>query len=132
MTLDPSQIAEKLSELAGRAEKAGRGDRDLELAVWRATDPSAAAVEAEGKTPLPWLHCYTTSLDAAMSLVPEGARWSLEKMAGPRSMASVHVDKRGPTEVLESADHFHASAATPALALTAASLRARAMENNNE
>lgn len=63
---------------------------------------------------------YLTSLDAAMSLVPEGASWSLTNAARlPRACvwAASPLRETPPPYV---------KAATPALALTAAALRARA------
>ena len=58
---------------------------------------------------------YTTSLDAAVTLVPEGFAWS----AGAETRSNASVDKWG--EISE-----QGVAQTPALALCAASLRARA------
>ncbi len=64
---------------------------------------------------------YTTSLDAAVTLVPEGFYWSLDydccaRVFGPE-------DKSGNVPVGYSDE---ADAATPALALCAAALKARA------
>lgn len=62
----------------------------------------------------------TASLDAAMSLVPEG--WAIDLrtfVTAPGAIAMVHPGER-PTET--------ARAATPALALTAAALRAIASQ----
>lgn len=69
---------------------------------------------------------YTASLDAAMSLVPEGALWAVancgieckEPEFSKASAACGHPDQ--PTEPVE--------ASTPALALCAAALRARAAQ----
>ena len=57
---------------------------------------------------------FTASLDAAMLLVPEGKSWTLQSSGGPGPMA--FVDYCGRFRV----------GATPALALTAACLRALA------
>lgn len=59
---------------------------------------------------------FTTSLDAAMSLVPEEASWSLYDIVGKRESVRMHGDGY---DVL-------CAAATAALALTAAALRAHA------
>jgi hypothetical protein len=56
-------------------------------------------------------------LDAAMMLVPEGCEWTMG--AGGKSPAIVTISAGG-----EIKDAVHGFAATPALALTAASLRA--------
>lgn len=111
-----------LLELAARVEGASGADRELDLAIWAAIDPRAPEVIAAGRKPLEWLHCYTSSLDAAMTLVPEGMQWSFDshyKMAG----VSRYWDdpQHGPT-----CEEYAGEAATPALALTAAALRARA------
>ncbi|WP_420140186.1 hypothetical protein [Sphingomonas sp.] len=60
-----------LLELAERAEKVTGPDRELDIAIWRLVDPKAIEVEAQGRRPLPWLHRYTASLDAAMTLYVE-------------------------------------------------------------
>jgi hypothetical protein len=57
---------------------------------------------------------YTASLDAAMSLVPEGAQWGCDSMGG----AAVFLK--------DCKLFLSRNAATPALALTAAALRALA------
>ena len=54
---------------------------------------------------------YTSSIDAAMTLVPEGESWSLREYPGDRSMVFIGC-------LAESA------CKSPALALTAAALRA--------
>lgn len=62
---------------------------------------------------------YTASLDAAMSLVPEGLPWEVTTTGfKPGASVCTHGGRR-----LEDAGSY---AATPALALVAASLRARA------
>ncbi|MEA3044532.1 MAG: hypothetical protein QOH47_2370 [Sphingomonadales bacterium] len=74
---------------------------------------------------------YTSSLDAAMTLVPDGYRVSQlnEETDSPDRpwVVSLSVRIGAPGRML-----VYASAATPALALTAASLRARhAMEKGS-
>lgn len=100
-----------LMALAERAEKATGPDREIDLAIWRMVDPRAAEMEAEGRAPLRWLHCYTESLDAAMTLVPEGYDWAVFRTNGGLTIHAWCGDR---------VDHF---GETPALALTAASLR---------
>ena len=62
---------------------------------------------------------YTASLDAAMTLVPEGHTWSADLNLGKKAFAWCYDDKMLSGRPCK--------AATPALALTAAALRARAM-----
>jgi hypothetical protein len=57
---------------------------------------------------------YTASIDAAMSLVPDGATFQVtRRVPGEGCCADIDME-------------WHANAATPSLALTAAALRARA------
>lgn len=94
--------------------------RDFPLEKWDDWHAIAQHVGAED---------YTTSLDAAVGLVPEGWNWSVEHYCfdavipyrEPGQKASVWRDSRNPTERI-----FNIEAKTPALALCAAALRARA------
>ena len=64
---------------------------------------------------------YTASLDAAMSLVPEGASWEMRWFSGDKK-SWITFFPPGDAED----DYFHIyNARTPALALCAAALRAR-------
>ena len=123
---------EELLALAEWCEAATGPDREIELAIWRLTDLGAPEVEEAGKVPLPWLKNYTASLDAAVTLVPEGclftARtvWDKGKQAGLGFVSRYEKGEFGGHERLYWMDEHQAVAATPALALTAAALRARA------
>lgn len=64
------------------------------------------------------LPAYTGSLDAAMTLVPEGCEWAVNW--GGNSVAEVNILPDGPL--------FKGYADTPALALCAAALRALAKD----
>ena len=64
---------------------------------------------------------YTTSLDAALSLVPEGFGWAID--ASPFGSPIIAMVGEVANEIL-----IEAKCATPSLALCLASLRARAME----
>ena len=66
---------------------------------------------------------YTASLDAAMTLVPEGRDWMLDNFDGPHDRRCSSSVFNRPGALYED---FEAFAATPALALTAAALRAHA------
>lgn len=99
----------ELLELAERCEKATGPDRHLNLAI-------ANAIYGDDLAPPGTSYAFTSSLDAAMTLVPEGQEWAGGFEDGA-AFAHVHV----PGEYAELIE-----AATPALALCAAALRARA------
>jgi len=130
-------MSDELLELAERCEAASGPNYALEVEIFKAMHPEYAGyVEGRGglihpqdgsdmrvlSNVLP--RAYTASLDAAMTLVPEGADWMLDNFDGP-------VGKRCTAEVFAKAgigkDGFGTCfAASPALAFTAACLRARA------
>ncbi len=145
-------MAENVAELlalADRCETAARPDRELDAIVaatvrlfppnvgyiWqgamRPNSPDIGAVECctRSGTGGPWYlsRAYTASLDAAMTLVPEG-HW-------PEGSLGTHKDQRSSIEI-HAPDAFDPIgtgwAATPALALTAAALRARAATLTND
>ena len=97
-----------LLELAERCEQATGPDLELEMAISRVRD-------AAGKV-LPQLD-YTRSIDAAMTLVPEDFDWRLGRT---NSGLTIHAEVGGQAE------EDMRFGATPALALCAAALRARA------
>lgn len=73
---------------------------------------------------------YTASLDAALSLVPEGWSWSAwgaDRFTGTRPGAVLADETYKAPEIPWECDRpfIEGAAATPALALTAAALRAR-------
>lgn len=72
---------------------------------------------------------YTTSIDAAVTLVPEGWGWNLRDalLIGPLAWCEVWKRRPGPTPgVIKSSEHRSvAEAPTPAAALALAALRAR-------
>lgn len=107
-----------LLDLAARVEAAEGGDDALDLAIaeWCF---GAGAVAGVNYDPQLWLlrnEGFSGSLDAALTLVPEGWRWFVNWKC---ARCWTVVDDR----VVEVED---ATAATPALALCAAALRARA------
>ena len=137
-----------LSKLFAELEAATEGSRELDYAIankigWRFNGEHEFkeygvfwrdATTDEWKQ-LPW---WTTSLDAALTLVPEGYRCSLDipGKEGGRNHATVvkysqvleAVNlKAKPEEIIELWNHSYA--ATPFLAMCVAALRARqAME----
>ena len=104
-----------LLALAERCEQAAGPDRELDFAI-------AAGL---GWPDSPNLHQharrYTESLDAAITLVPEGCDWHVQ--ANP-SVGACWASVGGPIKQRISSDVR--KAATPALALCAGALRARA------
>jgi len=115
-----------LSDLIAELERATEGSRELDLAICRGI---GAAVIASPRRPVVkfargdhWRSppAYTTSLDAALSLVPEGWSWMVR---------NVHGNMGGPQGVAyctrPDTDNETARAATPALALVIAALKAR-------
>ena len=101
----------ELLALAERVEAATGADRDIDHAIYAAFNPDKPI--PYDRRLLPWEHLYTASLDAAMSLVPSGEYWE----CGPLPDMSQYRGRVGMKA---------AYAATPALALTAATLRALA------
>jgi hypothetical protein len=108
--IDPTTLL----ALAERCEQAAGPDAGLDLAIWTSLLDTPSF-----RPPLPWRTDYTASLDAALTLVPEGCEW-LRKT--PQCMTVYRV----PADLKEWARHIDARAATLALALCAAVLRARA------
>ena len=104
-----------LMDLAERCEKAQGPDRELDREIAEATKPDFWLVPPR----------YTASLDAALSLVPEGWAWAVYGGAREEIVATAYCVPNGgrlpwPDWVTD------ICAATPALALCAATLRALA------
>lgn len=124
-----------LLNLADRIERAEGPDRVFEAAIYATIHPEEFENAAEAKhyashppvnrADLIYFKSvgvphYTSSLDAAMQLVPEGASWNLVSVGRSEPpVASVYL----PDDTFHV---FRGNAATPALALTAAALRALA------
>ncbi len=150
---------ETLLALAERCEKASGPDRELDAAIRCAVFAPAGAFveqspingawcvyeigyggkkrswEGRGLSQLQRLGEVTASLDAAMTLVPAGWGW-LVSQPNAKALASGLLKERTPVmgEVQYGCDQrFAVAAATPALALCAAALRARAhQETSND
>jgi hypothetical protein len=119
--------ADELLALAIRCEQATGPDRELDLRIAKRREQkpipeSANRIDGEMVWSGPlgfFLPAYTASLDAAMALVPEGCPWALCSPDGDEpAFATLAMTMAGDAE--------HGSGATPALALCAAALRARA------
>lgn len=126
--------SQKLLELAERCEKAEGPIRELDVAIAQAVWPQLThyAPHCRGEEPIFWddpfrkQPCphFTASLDAALTLVPEGFRWKLGYSRYVPCVAEL-VDYRAQMEpnlgtFVSECDSSHA------LALCAAALRARA------
>jgi hypothetical protein len=111
-------ISDTLEELALRCEQATGPDRESDVAIYDALFTKAGDFDTAYVA-----KCYTASLDAAMSLVPEGQDFRVQRFnGGCRAVAWIAARNVGY-------DGEHP--ASPALALCAASLRARsAMERS--
>lgn len=111
-----------LLDLAERCERATGPDRELdyELAMVAGYTEIGHRVyrDPQGKYygSAPY---YTRSIDAAMTLVPEGAEWEC---------GTAHLVNRGWANVITRDRESKGKAATPALALCAAALRARSTD----
>lgn len=101
-------VAETLG-MAARCEGASGPDREIDAAIVLSLPACETRyLSAEH----PW--AYTASLDAAMGLVPEEATFGIaRRVAGEGAHADIDLE-------------FFGDAATPALALCAAALRAAA------
>jgi hypothetical protein len=119
---------QKLLELAERVEKASGPDRELDQEICRAVGPCKYQPDGTWITyfeggyshsinPLP----VTASLDAAMTLVPDGYGFQAKLYSESSNESEADVWKGCDYDPIHSAE-----AANPALALTAAALRARA------
>jgi hypothetical protein len=140
-----------MEELIRRVESATGPSRELDAEIWwaveRKTAESTYWSAATGlprrlpdNSPIPGglgstavkvlAPAYTSSLDAALSLVPAGWDWSLESDTADDNQPirpTASVWRRGVHPTMDEM----VFAATPALALAAAALRARAGERDD-
>jgi len=136
-------MTDKLLELAERCEKATGPDRELDCEIAVAAlgffvaeprykgDVRYCYKDSEGVTHQPGnagdmlARAFTASLDAALTLVPEG--WHISFMSQDRytqrSMLALARNGDNSGKIAPCED-----AATPALALTAAALKARSQQ----
>ena len=102
--------------------------------IWRARpDGRVECVHTDGTGSLNWspLH-YTTSIDATLSLVPEGwspsmLSWGHSRLNDPNDMVHASIVREGAERGGKLIEDYMAcrGAATPALALCIAALKAR-------
>lgn len=133
-----------LNELAARVEAAEGPDRELDGEIakgigWVFNPDTGISgfwrsmwLNPEGHADYRGPPRYTASLDAAMSLVPEGAHWHCGRHSktGKHPRTGTTVDGGGDAYLTpkNACEPVYTMAATPALALVAACLRARATE----
>lgn len=129
--LPPERVA-KMMELAAACERAGGPDRELDVEIashfgFRVVDEGhplgRQCYDADHRSVR--LPAYTASLDAAMTLVPEG--WHTFMATEDRHSHNWSWSLRGGFGW-----KAQARAATPALALCAAALRAGALPQDGE
>lgn len=115
-----------LMDLADRVERAAGADRAIDLDIARLRGVTVMRQRADDSGADEYTHWhYTASLDAALSLVPEGWAWAVYGGAREEIVATAYCVPNGgrlpwPDWVTD------ICAATPALALCAAALRALA------
>ena len=134
-----------LLELAEHCEKAEGPDRALNALIHEATGREFvmeywSEADTEPQRNLSYVPTYTASIDAALTLVPEGWDWLVRNDVNEPT-AFANVSRPDANNVLGRWDeerqcftgsgegHNYADAATPALALCAAALKARAQES---
>lgn len=115
--------------LIARLEAAQAGNRELDAEIAKAigldVDEDGWVVTVSVVQDFPavtFVEPYTTSLDAAISLIPEGCLWKVGHAGDrhPGIFEALIMPRNGPDP--------HARAATPALALCAAAMKARSVE----
>lgn len=130
-----TDLREKLEGLAERCEAATGPDRELDAEIGRSVGASPKRKNIhkrghyiDGQPVLSRIKDvyppYTASLDAAMSLVPEGADYRISRVQVREGVRAIVWGERNAG--------YDADAATPALALTAACLRARAIASSGD
>ena len=103
-----------LPNLIERLEAASGADKEIDRAIRDALGLQNDYSADWGPRGIPQAFPYTASIDAALTLVFEGANWTVARDGSRRFLAHV--------------DGFTAGCATPALALAAAALRAQEVE----
>jgi len=127
-----------LSGLIERVEAAGEGSRELDADIARAIGRIPPHAGYAAMDDVAWdrglgysVPAYTTSLDAAMTLKPSGeGHWPQLIMTGTNPNNSRRQRDRAEIWTKNGGKPFRGHAATPALAIVAASLRAQKEQAN--
>lgn len=125
-----------MDDLIKRLEKAEDGSRELDAEIWQSSGTMPEGLEDVGYFPDPAKGCmegsiyaaphYTTSLDAALTLVPEG--WEIQlfkKLNGSKCRLKRVVDYYLVAPMENSEWEEDRLVTTSALALCIAALKAR-------
>lgn len=146
---EQQKIGDVLEALAVRCERAVGPDRELDRAIGDQLFPPKPLEANESEPPAGfgrgflntayWGAAYTASLDAAMQLVPGGedGRWNTGRFNVDPNKCSAQVAVQGEIFIdrgslgLGIKVRASATAATPALALCAAALRARSAQSGD-
>ena len=114
-------MSEEIGDLLARLRAATNPDRWLDVEIARAVGAdlghAAGMHDALLAQPYSPVRRYTASVDAALTLVPEGCDWSVDGFAGSGRGQAYLVTKDD--------DEIERQGATPALALCIAALEAR-------
>ncbi|KKN17818.1 hypothetical protein LCGC14_0962000 [marine sediment metagenome] len=121
-----------MDALIADLESAAEGSRELdariaEEVVWvkgRGDSLRSAGIDFY-ETAQAMCQRYTTSLDAALTLVPEGWDWEIADYGGDQDSPRAVLWHGIPAEHVDDVKHHGAFGWTPALALCIASLKAR-------
>lgn len=126
-TLHPAPVltlpgrSQKMNDLIEKLEAATEGSRELDTDIWSAV---RCPTLFNDRPP------YTTSLDAALTLVAEGWGWAAAELdeGVPSAVTTNRKPQIKPGTLDSNPDKidFRTKAATPALALCIAALKARA------
>ena len=111
--------ADNLQRLVERIEGATGPDRELDQDIHELVK---LGLPATTERAYHWCAKYTGSIDDARSLVPDGRDWTMSVVAGEPCLVTIPSDDD---------DAVHGFAATPALALASAALRARITQENS-
>lgn len=114
-----------MQDLIERLEKATGPNRELDQDIWDMVGSNEDSSIADGARLIRHAPSYTSSLDAALTLVPENHRWTLcgEEVEGdgnirkPSAHVSMFLSNYAPNRFKEGA--------TTAIALCIAALKAR-------
>ena len=124
-----SIMDDELMRLAERCEAAMGPDRELDALIQMAVRKREPLLQAD-RLPMKPRH-FTASLDAAMTLVPEG--WTAWELRSRRRLTRFTAEISRLCDDIDDADGELiecGNAATPALALCAAALRARTQKDS--
>jgi len=111
-----------IDALIARLEKATVPDRELDRAIGRAVGVEIVSDYANGlNRVIKDIPHYTASIDAALTLVPEGMDWDVNNMTGNGDYRSYVMYLSAPGEWTSRSG----KAINPAIALCIAALKAR-------